>query len=674
MYFLIGIFLVLYLEFLGQSFLSLIGKKRSGFSFGTGFCLLLSIAYILTSILTALNCSFYVVYAIYVAVFVSGLVLIGKERKSLTLRFGILEVLFLVLTVSVLSYYSLNTTFGDLDGFDSTFYLNLITNNVGLKELNSRNVFFGDTSFSFRMEVYSFQSYHYLASALIFTVEKLCEIFRLPFYRTPCFVWPNQILFFALTASLVIDGIKRVKEKTVGLIVLSIVMVVFYYGRFYFNNVFGFYGNSLRTLLYGQACCYIVDFEADGNKHNRYLFYMALLAACASSSTGIFSMYFFLFALYFLWIEKNRNLVKEFAVVLLLPNIDVMALLFGSIPKGIALGIAISAVIWLLNSPLNRLGSDRQIRIATICLFTIIMFAMSYWVDGNIFHYSAFVENNSQINDMTINYFYYPPEAILGIKPYKYIVLCIILLSVVTLRNTLTNADLILIVTLFNPFCCAYLNRIVSVYYRSYDILINPFTITYLLNMLTQLSSAKYAKEFGTILLSVYLLGLAGLERPIYYHKSFVPQDGYNSIYRMSQEELDVIDTLKNEMSFYGDSNPIIITHNKLTQSMLKEGEFLYGRENVKNETWSKAEEELYSIFYPVIFYGDPAQPEADYDHMCDYLKEADVRYVVQDKKIEYYDKEQGIWYSLTYVIDHCGEYPVFENDRYTVYRFGGEK
>ncbi len=344
------------------------------------------------------------------------------------------------------------------------------------------------------------------------------------------------------------------KERTVGLMMLSVVMVVFYFGRFYFNSVFGFYGNSLRTLLYGQACCYIVDFESDNKKQNRFLFYMALLAACASSSTGIFSMYFFLFSLYFLWIENNENLLKEYALVLFLPSIDLMALLFGSVPKGIALGVAIFAVIWLLNKPMSRLGNDRQIRIAMLCLFAIIMFAMSYRVDGNIFHYNAFVENNSQINDMTMNYFYYPDEAIQGIKPYKYVVLCIVLLSVVMFRNTLTNVDLILIVTLFNPFCCAYLNRIVSVYYRSYDILINPFTITYLLNMLTQLSPARIAKEFGTVLLSVYLLGLAGLERPIYYHKSFVPRDGYNPVYRMSQEELDVIDTLKNEISFYGDS------------------------------------------------------------------------------------------------------------------------
>ena len=75
-----------------------------------------------------------------------------------------------------------------------------------------------------------------------------------------------------------------------------------------------------------------------------------------------------------------------------------------------------------------------------------------------------------------------------------------------------------------------------------------------------------------------------------------------------------------------------------------------------------------------MIYFGDPEQPKADYDNMCQYLQEADIRYVVQDRQIEYYDKEQNIWYSMTYVVDKCGEYPIFENDRYAVYRFDWEK
>ena len=59
---------------------------------------------------------------------------------------------------------------------------------------------------------------------------------------------------------------------------------------------------------------------------------------------------------------------------------------------------------------------------------------------------------------------------------------------------------------------------------------------------------------------------------------------------------------------------------------------------------------------------------------MCEYLQEADIRYIVQDKEVVYYDSEKDVWYSLTYLIDRCGTYPFYDSDRYSVYRFDWEK
>ncbi len=673
-YFLISALLIVYLEFLGQSLYSLIGKKRAGFSFGAGFILVLASSYITTALLTAFDCSFYIVLIIYSLLFVLSLGLMFKERKNLSIRFGLFDCIAAVIIMAILLAYSVNTTLGDLDGFDTTFYLNMITNNVGIDKLNSRNVFFGDTSYYFEMFYYSFQSYHYLASIMLYYAEKACGLFGIPFYRLPGFVWPNQILFFALTASLFVDGVKKAREKNAGLIFLGFVLIVFYFGRLYFNSVFGFYGNSMRTLIIGQACSYVIDYERSKEKYDRYLVYMALLAACAVSSSGVFLMFFFLFALYFLWIGEEKNLVKEYAPILLLPSINLFTIVLISRYKGIVFGVALALLIWLFSKPLYYLGKDRSRRLAIIALMIILMAALSYLTDGKLYHYSAFVENNSQRYDMTLNYFYFSQEAVEGITYYKYIVLIIVLLSVAMIRNSLTDVDLILIAVFFNPVCCAFLNKVDPVFYRAYDILVNPFTLVWLLNELSVLAPVKYAKAFGTTLLALYLLYFGSVEKPIYYHKSFRPSDDYNMVYKMTQSELEVIDAVKNEIDYNGDENPEIITHNKLTQSMLKEGRFIYGRENIRNNAWSKAEKELYAIFYPVIYFGDPEQPKADYDNMCQYLQEADIRYVVQDRQIEYYDKEQNIWYSMTYVVDKCGEYPVFENDRYVVYRFDWEK
>ena len=59
-----------------------------------------------------------------------------------------------------------------------------------------------------------------------------------------------------------------------------------------------------------------------------------------------------------------------------------------------------------------------------------------------------------------------------------------------------------------------------------------------------------------------------------------------------------------------------------------------------------------------------------DYGHMCEYINEAEVDFIVQDKSIEYYDEKEDIYYSLTYKIDECGTYPIYENDDYALYMF----
>ncbi len=668
-YYLTGLLLVVYLELLGQSFLSAIKKERDGFSFGTGFILVLTVAYVLTSILTAINCSFYLVMTVYTALFLLSLWLIVKERRNLKIRFHPLEAAFLLAAVVVLMWYSLRTSFGDLDGFDSTFYLNMVTNNIGLSKLNSRSVYYGNNAFSIQLQ-YTFQSYFYLASTLVFYVEKICALFHLPFYRMPCFVWPNQILFFSLTAALLTNAIRRSGNRNIGLIVLGIVLTVFYFGRFYFNNVFGFYGNSLRTLVFGEACCYLLDYQISKQKADKYLFYASLQAACACSSSSVFMCFFFLFALYFLWAKKEDSLLKEYSVVLLLPSIDLISVLRESITQGILGGIVLSLIIFLLNRPMLYLGRKKYARPAMLAVCVLAMIVLSYMVDGQLYHHDAFVYNNSQMYDMTINYFRYPPEAVKGIKYYKLVVLAILLLAMVFLRNDLTNVDLILVIVFFNPFCCAFLNKINPVFYRAYDIIINPFTLVFLLNALGNLIPVKYVTECGTLLLAANMLYFCGITEPIYYHASFKPQENFNGLYRMTQEELEVIDALSYEINYRGDTDPKIITANKLTQSMLKDGEFYFGRENKRNWTWSDAENELFNIFYPVEPYNDTERPDADFDHVCEYLKDADVRYVVQDKEVVFFDDEQNVWYSLTYLIDRCGVYPYYENDRYTAYRF----
>ena len=158
---------------------------------------------------------------------------------------------------------------------------------------------------------------------------------------------------------------------------------------------------------------------------------------------------------------------------------------------------------------------------------------------------------------------------------------------------------------------------------------------------------------------------------PLYYHDSFVPNENYNILMKMSNDDFDVIEKLKKEIE-YSNKDARIVTSNLFTESIIPSCEYIYGRTLPINTEWSDAEKQIYSIFYPSAYLGDVCKDiKADYGNVATYLKETGIDYLVLNKTQEYYDEETELYSYLLFKIAECGYgYSMYSNDTYEVFCF----
>ena len=670
LYFVIPLFLVLYFEILGQSICDSFKIDRDIFNFLLGYAVVITVCYLSTSLLTALDCSFYLILVIYILFFIASLILIYKNRKDIDISFNLYYFLLLIVPLCIAMYFSLNTTLGELNGFDSTHYLNMVSGNIGLDKLNYSNVVFGDATKNLSNQ-YVFQSFYYFASVVLYVFSKIFSFLGIEFFYTQGYIWCFQTLFYFSLFGLIVNVLNRFFKNNYLAHISLMTLFTLSYGKLYFNSAFGFYGNTIRTVFVALSIYYLVEYFKRNDSKFKYGFSISILAACGSSSSAVFMIVFVYFALFFVEIDTNDNLFKEYIAVLFIPLINLLAILIG-ITKGISVTIFLVVVLFIMNDLLIKIIRNYKLKLPILLICIVIMVGLSLNITHNLFDFNAFFNNGSEIYDMTLDYF----DLDIGYastKMYKLIsILSLILFLILNRKDKYAKIIFVLILVFFNPFCCSFLNKVNVVYYRAYELILNPSTVTIFFSMI--LSNLKnnrvaYYLCFGSIILCILQYG--DISHPLYWHESFIPSDDYNKIYKMSNEELNIIREI-NSLSIYEDiDEPKIITPDLLTQSMIPSGIYIYGREYQINPNWSTSEKALYDIFWPVIHFGDARQPEnPDYDNMCKYINDADIDFIVQPKATEYFDEEQNIWYSLTYKIDECGTYAFYDTDNYSVYRF----
>ena len=552
------------------------------------------------------------------------------------------------------SYYTYNTTFGDISGFDTTFYLNMFAGNMGGHKLNSIHYIWGNVEPDIINRMYAFQSYYYYADCLFFFITKWFNLLHINFYPTLSFIWTFQIVFFASIATIITEALHYFSNKK-QLLIISISMLMLFYVRYQFNSVYGFFGNTLKAVSLSYSSLLLYLYFKNYDKGFLCLFYSSLLATCSFASSGSFATILYLFVAFFILYEHNNNFVKECSIILFPVFVNVLTVATYKAIIAIPLSIIISLILFIFGNRLSKFIYNKKKFV--LVLISILMFTASRFFSNGIFDFSGFFSKTGRIYDMVLFYFNFSKYTGLSIKNIYivYTALIVIINLLFKRKDKLIIIDWILIICFFNPFCCNFLNKINIVYYRALEIILNPFTLIYMTNNLFDLVNNKKISYIFSIGICLLMLYTGSLSKPLYYHISYIPDEDYNGFYKMNNDEFDIINELKNYC--LDKSNPKIVTPNLLTQSMLQKGTYFYGRTLATNPNWTKAEQEIYAIFYPVAYFGDPSQPvNPDYKNYEKYLIEANVDYVVIDKNIIYYDTSKNIYYPLYYYLIEIGK------------------
>lgn len=663
--------LLFYLEISGQYFLYKLNRNDYPLAFGFGLMFLMAYCYITTSILTNLNCSFYIIAIIYSLYIFVTLILIIKDISKVNWHFDYKNWLLVLLFVGIVLCYSWNTTLGDTSGFDSVYYLNMISTNIKSSELNTTNLYFGGIGQTLFAQ-YTFQSYYYFVSYFVWIAYRVLSNITEVTYMSLT-VWVFQIIYDFFLASIVINGCQKLNNKRVLLKLVSLFIFAFFYGKIYYNSVFGFYGNTYRTIAVSYSIMLLYELYMKNSKEGWILLGTSLLSACAFSSTALFITVFILFASYFTLVDKEKNLFKYYAVILIFPLIDLFATIEIEFNKCAIISVAICLILFIFGKPLRKMYRLKYLKLAILILSFIFMFVMSYKTTGNLLDFSAFFDNGSEQYDMTIDYFSNSTLYGKGETWYRIISLGGLLYACLfENKNGLIKSFLVLIFVVFNPFCCSFLYKINVVYYRAYEIILNPFTFILFIDLLLDRINNKYFYCASvSIIFILFAIGI-NYTRPQYHHGSFIPEENYNNLMKMNNDEFDVLYALKQDIDYHKEEeSPYIVSTNLFTMSVIPNGNYLYSRELRFSDGWSESKKQLYSIFYPSAYLGDEFERvPADYDNISEYLKQEDVDYLVVDKTREYYDPNGYFDYLINKVSASGYGYSIYHNDTYELFKF----
>lgn len=665
-YVLISVSLIFYFEFLGQYVSNKFSLNNYISGFGVGLLSFFGLTYVLTSILTAIGTYAAIVFVIYAVLFFTGFILIAKNGRTIAKGINLKSLIIIFLFTAVLCCYSYKTTMGNLYGFDAEYYVNYVSTNSFTEKLNQVYPSYGvDVINKAEFFQYSFQTYYYVVAFLLKVFRFVFNSINVKFNNLSFIVWTFQIVYNYLFVSLLLNTIYKYSKKNVLYVAFVIVIQILFYGKLYFNNVYGFFGNSYRTVTFGYFALLLFDY-INNKKCNKWCLYFVLMSTCAFTSSSTFIIAFLIFGCFFAFANDEKGIFKDTAIVLLFPLINLISYLTANIKKGIIISIVVCFVMYIFNDLLVKITRDNRVKVSLLIVVTISMMLLSYKTTGSLLNFSAFFDNNSANADMTINYANIFGTNITNI--YSFIVVLMFFYYLIrNYKNKFSIICISLLIAVFNPLCCSYLNSINAVYYRAYDIFVNPCTFVIYSSFFFESFKTKYISSILEIIIIVIFVLKVNIFKPIYYHESFIPSDDYNGVLRMTNDEYNAIKYISDNSEFKKISKPVILNSNLLTQTQIPRGVFIFSR---TKEPWHiyGSKYELFSIFYPVEDLGEDERPgNNDVDNLEYYVKDSNVDYIVVDKRLEYYDKEDQLYEYLYLKMQEIEYKDIYENDSFIV-------
>lgn len=671
-YFLFPLLMLIYFELVGRWVMFKFKKEPMAFSFVIGFLAMMAVYYIFAWPITAFNRPFSYIVVFTVLLFIIFTILILKDIKKISFKIDKKMLLLFIILLIFELIISWNRTLGDPHGFDTLYYVNMISFNIGNNAMNTLHPHFGTfPNTDVQWITYVFQSFYYFVPSIIYIFRSLFNIAGISFETLPAYIWGFQTLAHAIFIGTSLMCVKEIQFNNKVLKYASIILLILFMGNFYYNNSFGFIGNNLRMSIHALATIFLLRYFKENDDNYLYLMYISMIGMCAVSSTGTFSFVFLLFGLFFILYDKRKNILKEYAIVLFVPLLNIAITKLGISVIVIVLVFVVCLIVYLLNDWILKIYKNKYVRYGTLSLVFLVLYICSVLLSHKLIELNRFFNNYSEFQDMSWDYFWFKDLRhwifnLIVLVPFAYFLFK-------NRKHPLSIISIVLIATFFNPLVSEFMNKINWVYYRSYDILINQFTILFFLNYLYEnIDNVKIKKTFGMLILVLAII-LASIQIPRYYHESFIPEDDYNPIYKINNSELEVIYNVRQLIEDKNIESPAIITSTFWMPSFIENSRYLIGKERRYNyQNHDDNSFGLYLIFFPTDGWDNfrPAD-KPDYDHVIDLLKESEYDILVVDYGL--YADYKGGFISLADAVESDGTYTrsEYSTSKYAVFYLG---
>lgn len=661
-YFVLPVLLVIFSEILGTIVLEKYNLKKLKFNGLVGFCIILGIFYAINFAVAPLDVPFYILFIVTVIYFALLLFYVIKNFKYFKLEFNIIDIIFVLIILLTQLFFVTRSTIGSLWRYDIISYSQIITGSIYGSSINAIDASNGFGSFS---SVDIFQAYCKLASVLYYSINVLCNKLHISFLYFTQHTWMYSTMLYVFISQLVVNLIDLLKIKSKWIYVLIYLFFIVYMGNFWWNSEQAYLGNSYRMIITSYCLLYLNEFF--NTENNNYLLLFGLLNYANTALSDSQSILSVLLA-FFVWLmcKDNKNTLKYLLLGIWLPMVNGLMHMKGMHFYLFIVVTVLFGVLCIFEEYIYNITSKIKLKKWLPIVIALLLIALSFNITHNVFDFNAFLNSWSKVMDMTWDYTNFS-EFWRGLATISYLVLLAI--GIIThWQNKVVKMVLIILVVVFNPFATAIEYKWMYNYYRCYDIVINYFTLALGFKGLEMI---KLNKTLKICILSLLTLSFSYIGyKEVLYHpegEGFDKPENYNNLLRMTNDEADAMFFMKDLISRENIKDGKVISSLFQFRTEFPYMKTLYNRGKGFNKI--EKDSELYKIFYPDDYYGDPyGFKDADYEHIGDLLSESDYMFVIQGKDKIYYDEEKDLYYPLTNLIN---EYyiPIFDNDSLAIYR-----
>lgn len=566
-----------------------------------------------------------------------------------------------VLIGSILFIYVFYQLSVSMELSDSQVYLNFIAQNINADKLNYFDFWTGKIGEP-NEPFYLYQGFYHFGSFLCWVINIPYYLFNSGFVENiATSVWGLGIIYSIVSNAFFVDIVNELNLDDNKLLKHSLLAFLVLFFNFYYWRVgYAFYGNTYRTLFVGMLLFLFYKKYQNNQDVNILWFSIVIGAGLASSSSSLFIMFDMVYVLMaYLYLKKEERPFKKLSIIVF--PIVLFALGFISY-YSIKISLVLSVIVVLYYIFMDNTYLCKLINYIDLFLFKYGKFIFLIIVPLFLVFYSYYLNLDEWYLSSYAHYFENHADYDMVIDPfgrfgniYETFVCFVRFAGIIALiklnskdKNYFISFFLICTFLVFlNPLTTSAIAKLYAdfVYYRAFDILINPFTeVIYFYAIYKVLGNRKSISITMSLFIIIGCLLMHSsqiVENSSYSSYAHLKKEGknVNGIFKLTDNELLVLRELRSTELIPNNEQIAILSHAEGVKTFFPNAYQIFARRQYFDAS-KRVNEEFYQIAKR--HYGWLEEEiEIDYSKTCGYIEEYDVKVAIVNYK-ENWDFDQA--------------------------------